>query len=184
MSWNTVIKGTKYPQDADDARGQGKESVLWIGHGISRAKVPVHAFLVLTVTTISDGLGRLSSRYYVTETTVSRNGDGECLSADRNRVHQAHPVNSPKRRRIGHWITTFWNTSTKRALSGLGDSSSCVFLLSMLRPTPTHPQVSAEWPPPQRSPLWFIQSKAFAPRLMNSSTVFSSPLDSSCHYLQ
>lgn len=187
MSRNTVIKGTKYPQDADDAHGQGEESVLWIGHDMSRAKVPVHAFLVLTVTTMSEGLGRLSSRSYVTETTVSSNGDGECLSADRNRVYQAHPVNSAKKKN---------RTPNNHILKHFNETSSFWprgFLLLRVFFFPCSAQLllihrcQLSGHRLREAPCdWHNLYKAFAPRLANPSTVFSSPLDSdsSCHYLQ
>lgn len=107
---------------------------------------------------------------------------GVPLSADRSGVHCAYPVKPSKRRRIRYWVITFWNSFTKRALSGLGVASCCLLLLFTLCPTPTHPQESAEGPPPQGSPPWFTQSKAVASQLLNPGTA-PYPPQSNCHYL-
>ena len=95
----------------------------------------------------------LSSGCYVTETSMRKEGEhGVPVSADRNGVHHAYPVQPSKRRRIRYRVSTFWDSFAKRALSGLGAASCCLLLLFTLCPTPTHPQESAEGPPPQGSP--------------------------------
>ena len=157
--------------------------MVWKGGDIFRVKTSLHARLVLTLTTVSDGLGCLSSGCYVTETSMRKEGErGAPVSADRNGVCRAYPVQPSKRRRIRYRVSTFWDSFAKRALSGLGVASCCLLLLFTLCPTPTHPQESAEGPPPQGSPPWFTQSKAVARRLMNPGTA-PCPPQSNCHCL-